>query len=543
VPTQPRSEQPEDHIDGAGLLSEPPLSDEATLEPDEEIHEVDAELDESRPDASPVGFGSAPDAVGAYAYGDEDNAETRVLPGRALPTGEATYVAPHAPPAAEPRVAEAPTMEAEPPAGPSTQPPAAEEGMPELPRLPPPPAAPAGFSEYAAAPRTGPPRYVYALIGVIAVLGISLVFVSKSPDDTSGTVASGAVAPSAAASAPAATGSTEEVTQSLPCTISHAAVQMAPAAYPGVQPTFAPVPQSERLAVGFADGKTALGMTLDPSTLDRDHVFQQSERKPVVAATPTTASDKLAFQVVRDDDPVSPAAVVNASPPFIIGLHKEAISRAVIAESDEPPSSVWDGIVGDITTPHVATVQGTGHAISFRVGGKDGTVRAGWLTRDGARLSELSEIVTDAEFIGTPDIGGNQTGALVAFAARRPGQRDWGVQTARMALGAEAQTATWFDIPSGGPGQSAISPLVAGLDGGRWLIAWTEGSTGNREVRLQVLSSDARPLGPPSRISPSGTNAGQGAIWVRGHDAVVVFFVEGEKQHELWGASVRCPAP
>ena len=101
--------------------------------------------------------------------------------------------------------------------------------------------------------------------------------------------------------------------------------------------------------------------------------------------------------------------------------------------------------------------------------------------------------------------------------------------------------AVGFRIPPGGPGAEAISPAAVGLSGGRWLVQWTEGSVGNRQVRVQTLAHDLIPVGDPITVSPEGTNAGQGVVWVQGDTALSLFLVKTGSTHELWGAALKCP--
>jgi hypothetical protein len=96
-------------------------------------------------------------------------------------------------------------------------------------------------------------------------------------------------------------------------------------------------------------------------------------------------------------------------------------------------------------------------------------------------------------------------------------------------------------VPPGGPGGEAISPSSEVLADGRFLVQWTEGSAGNRAVRAQALSANLVPIGEPVTLSTPEQNAGQGALWVHGTQALALFLVKKETSHELWGASLRCP--
>ena len=97
-----------------------------------------------------------------------------------------------------------------------------------------------------------------------------------------------------------------------------------------------------------------------------------------------------------------------------------------------------------------------------------------------------------------------------------------------------------MSIPRGGPGGEAISPAVEGLDRGRFLLQWTEGSAGNRAVRVQVLAHDLVPIGEAITLSTADQNAGQGALWAHGGQSLALFLVKKDPSHELWGASLRC---
>ena len=96
-------------------------------------------------------------------------------------------------------------------------------------------------------------------------------------------------------------------------------------------------------------------------------------------------------------------------------------------------------------------------------------------------------------------------------------------------------------LPSGGapPGSEAISPAAAGA-GDRWVLQWTEGTTGQHDVRIQTLDSTLAPVGDPVTVSPRGANAGQGVVWVHGERGVSLFLVTNGRSHELWGAALKC---
>ena len=86
----------------------------------------------------------------------------------------------------------------------------------------------------------------------------------------------------------------------------------------------------------------------------------------------------------------------------------------------------------------------------------------------------------------------------------------------------------------------SISPIAAGLPDGRWLVQWTEGASGNRRVRAQVLGANLEPVSDAMNLSQETVNAGGGALWAAGQTLVSLFLIRNGAGHELWGASLQC---
>jgi hypothetical protein len=81
---------------------------------------------------------------------------------------------------------------------------------------------------------------------------------------------------------------------------------------------------------------------------------------------------------------------------------------------------------------------------------------------------------------------------------------------------------------------------LAGLADGRFLLAWTEGSGGDHDVRAQTLAADLKPIGAPFSVSHAGGNAGQGAAAVSGGRGLVAYLALTDHSYEVWGAGVDC---
>lgn len=316
--------------------------------------------------------------------------------------------------------------------------------------------------------------------------------------------------------------------------------RLAETAYLAVPTLVASVPSGGQVAVGLAATKEhAVGLIVDPASLDETTAFEQTVTgSTTLGVVPLVRSGVLEFAVDRADPSLAAARTIDAQKRFTLASSGDAITRVEGSSKDV----VWPRPAKSaITTPRIASVAGTGHAVVFREGGQEGTILIGWLHEDGSKLTDLGPVKAKAALLGTPSVAASATNVLVVFAAKSTPADPWHVELAiaqTPELPAEAQT---FTLPEGGPGGEAISPAADALGEGRFLLQWTEGSAGNRAVRAQVLSPDLVAVGDPVTLSSADQNAGQGALWVAGNQALALFLVQKEASHELWGASLRCP--
>jgi len=508
------------HSDPVAALEIPtPDSDPATELDDAEVEaasDPDVSLVPSGPDAAPT------------RYGHDDDAETRVRAAKA-PT-EPQYVGPHAPPAPE-RTREAQTE-------------------PELPKVPPPPEP----------DETAPPVLrllrmfadprrralsLYAAGGCVVAVFLGSLFLGlrSTPDAAEAPSAEASVAAPSASAAPRpspSAASTSRASLGAPCAVVTAAMKVADWANPAIVPVFAPIPDSSRIAVGLAQSDIyAIGITIDPKTLDPDQVFREYRRTKLTSVVPTTSDRRLHFQVTRADKQFDASRVVDAAPPFSIGVVAGGVARRI---GDGDPSVVWPfDDAAPMTVPRLVSIAGVGHAVTFRRGDRGGRVLFGWLTPKGERKSKLVEVNAGADQLGTPTIAAGGHAVVVAFAARHGADSPWGVVLSQVRDGEMPGAVVHFELPAGGPGGDAISPSATAIGNGRWLVQWTEGSSGNRVVRAQTLAPDLSPTSDPVNLSPPGVNAGQGSLFSRGDTAAILFYVQRERgAHELWGASLDC---
>ncbi len=375
---------------------------------------------------------------------------------------------------------------------------------------------------------------VVGLLGVATVAAGLWYFKPWESTDASAAKTAPTTTESAAAAAPPA-----EASSTTACSVAKQGKRIAGSVLVSVPPYLAEVPGTSTLAIGYAESSSVgIGLTVDPATLEFKQAYSRAGTKNVVGVVPTTASGELGFTVDREDSPLKVPHTVDAKTPFVIGMGPQGYSRL---NEGGTPELLWEGGVGEkITEPRVASVDGVGHAVTFRRGGRVGEVHVGWLAADGTKKTSLVAIEAEGPRVGTPNIAANQDSVLVAFAARPADDAPWGVRLAQAAHGEPAKTSSKFELPSGGPGGEAISPTVAGLPGKRWLLQWTEGKSGERTVRAQTLDSKLQPLGEPMTLSPKGMEAGQGAVGVRGDSAAAFYLVKASSGYELWATGLSC---
>jgi hypothetical protein len=159
-----------------------------------------------------------------------------------------------------------------------------------------------------------------------------------------------------------------------------------------------------------------------------------------------------------------------------------------------------------------------------------------------AAKGELSRIVGLGTGVGSPAIAINDGAVFVAWADRSASTDPWRLRWVRFGAGDPPGEAHAFVPPAGGGGDSVMSPGVAPLPGGRFLLVWTEGPAKQRAVRALTLAADGSPVGPPLAVSNAGINAGQGqaAVLPDGHGVIAFLESTDGGGFQVMGASVSC---
>jgi hypothetical protein len=392
-------------------------------------------------------------------------------------------------------------------------------------------------------------------IGVVGLI-FALTGKHKSAEDetNASAVASGASTTStkpvasatvATATAPSAT-ATSQPTAVTACTLTAASQVVAPAAIvsAGVEVR----PFGDAIAIGFAPtDHDAKALRLDPVTLaagasTASHATDVVRRvRPVVMPKDTLG---LAIDAEKKRDRVHGRRTLPIDPPLQVGAYGGDLvwTRA----GGGPAGKLWPLSGSDDVDALRAASEGapgeTTTAITFRQGGQ---VWVGAATgyRSLAAKGDLSHIAGLGPSVGSPAVAVNDGAIVVAWSDRSSADAPWHIRIAHMKAGEPASEPVTFSPPPGGPGGHAMSPSLAAVPGGRFLLVWTEGPTSQQRVRAITLSSNGEPVGRALEISNEAVNSGQGQAAVTataGAKGIVAFLQATDNGFEVAAAGIAC---
>jgi hypothetical protein len=180
-------------------------------------------------------------------------------------------------------------------------------------------------------------------------------------------------------------------------------------------------------------------------------------------------------------------------------------------------------------------------AIAFRHGS---AIWVGVATGDGALAPNgaLSHIEGLGTTIGSPAVAIDEGVVMIAWADRPSPEVPWRLRIAQMKAGDAPGQPLSFTPPPGGPGGHVMSPALAALHGGRFLLVWTEGPTSRQRVRGITLTLSGQPVGKPLEISNDRINSGQAqvAVTASGARGVVAFLEATEYGFEVAATPIAC---
>jgi hypothetical protein len=155
----------------------------------------------------------------------------------------------------------------------------------------------------------------------------------------------------------------------------------------------------------------------------------------------------------------------------------------------------------------------------------------------------LSHIEGLGPTIGSPAVAIGQGVVMIAWADRPSADTPWRLRVASTKAGDPPGEPVTFTPPPGGPGGHVMSPGLAAVPGGRFLLVWTEGPVSRQRVRGTTLSASGQPLGKPLEISNEALNSGQGQVAVTaspGARGLVAFLEATQDGFEVAATPIAC---
>ena len=313
-----------------------------------------------------------------------------------------------------------------------------------------------------------------------------------------------------------------------------------------VRPVLHPLASGREVAIGYAQSnRSAAGGILDVASLRLERQFWQQQDRQVFSVTPLEVDGALRYHVERQGTNVAFARAVAAEPPARVGASENAL---VLGKLDQRTQVLWPLPSGaTVTVPEVAE-HPLGFTLAMRASQDVGHVLLGLIDTTGAALAPLTEVGKPEWDLGRPALASGPEQTVLAVARRLQGEPG-SEQTDELLLGhaRNGQLPTElrrFELPA--PVAPELgAPIVAALPDGSFALMWSQGSSTQRQVRLQRLSAELRPLGPPSDITPAttaGANATGAALHWVGDRLLAFYFSKRDAGHALWVGSLACGA-
>ncbi|HEX7663027.1 MAG TPA: GYF domain-containing protein [Polyangiaceae bacterium] len=411
----------------------------------------------------------------------------------------------------------------------------------------------------------GKPRFLLPLLAGLTVL-IGLLFfviVLKAifgGGDSSKTVAKGdaSATPSASAapSTTAATTATATATQSAapvnppptttvsttPCSVVGSPKTIFPKA---LVPTGVEVVAGDKgVILGFASGpKDGAAIALNPSSLSPigQTKTKAGDALKRVEPLPIDGHPQVSANVDKKSDALQGRRTVPSSPAFDLGVADGSLAWAT--RGSDKTNALWT-LAGSGPVEALRGVPldgGTGIAIAYRRAGAIWLgVATGEKTLSAGNLSSTQGLGPQ---VGSPAIASSGNAVLAIWADRASASDAWGLRLQRWKVGETPTAAESFVPPAGGLGAPYMSPGVASLTGGRFLVVWTEGPAQGHQVRAITIGPDGAPQGDAITVSAEGENAGQGqaAVTPDGKGVVGYLVSSGPKGFAVAATAITCP--
>jgi len=299
------------------------------------------------------------------------------------------------------------------------------------------------------------------------------------------------------------------------------------------------------VALGFAvTPRDGVALTVDPTSLSiTTQVKARAAGGDARRVSPVLSQGKLlAVPDVDKKDKLLGRRVIGTSPLIDIGIAEGAVVWAPHGQNSyaklfplDADGATTDALRG------ISLGSGKGIAVAFRHGN---AIHVGIARGDAVLQPEGSVArIAGSGQVGSPSLATSGEAILLAFADRGSAADAWQVRWTKVTTGGVAEAAKSFAVPEGGLGAQAMSPSLAGLGGGRFLLTWTEGAVANHQVRAVTMNAEGAVSGAPLSVSAAGVNAGQSQVAV-GPDGrgVIGFLAKAKAGFEVHATPVTCPA-
>ncbi len=392
----------------------------------------------------------------------------------------------------------------------------------------------------------------------VAVVGLIFALTGKrksASDEEPGSASSaqhGAASASVAATpatVPApATPAASSPSTAVACTVTATPQMVAPAA---IVPAGVEVrPFGDAIALGFAPGEhEARALRVDPVTLAAGGSVGSRSADLVRRVRPVVTKESLglAIDAERKHDRIQGRRTLPIDPPLQVGAYGGDLVWA--RSGGGPAGKLWPLSGSDDVDALRAASEGapgdTTTAIAFRQGGQ---VWFGVATgyRSLSPKGDLSRIAGLGPTVGAPAVAVSEGAVVVAWSDRTSSDVPWHIRMIHMKPGEAASEPVTFTPPPGGPGGHAMSPSLAAVPGGRFLLVWTEGPTSQQRVRAVTLAASGETVGGALEISNGSVNSGQGqaavtaAAGAGGAKGIVAFLQASGDGFEVAATGIRC---
>ena len=306
---------------------------------------------------------------------------------------------------------------------------------------------------------------------------------------------------------------------------------------------------ADDLAIGFAPGEhEAMAVRVDPASVSAISSARATSKDTVKRVTPTVSAKGALSLVVdadRKNDKLQGRRTVLASPAVQVGAVDGHVAWSRLG--GPPAGQLWPLDGGDPVDALRGAVERAGSQTIALVFRRSSSVWLGTLDDSGSSLAvrgDVSHIDGLGTAVGSPVVAISDGVVLAAWSDRPSSDTPWKLRWARFQAGQPAGAANAFVPPAGGKGEQTMSPGIAALPGGRFLLVWTEGPQSGHDVRALTLGPDGAPIGSPLTISTPGVNAGQGqAAVTESGSGVVAFLQTGGSGFEVVATPVSCGKP